>query len=147
MLKNILVATDASASANRAIALAADMAARYEATLHILYVVRQMQLPEHLRRMAEVEKLEGPRDDVFKFVAGKILADAQQHARESGARTVKTLIGEGDPATVILDEATRQHAELIVLGTRGLGKVKGQLLGSVSRKVSNLSKTNCLVVH
>jgi len=147
MINNILVATDASTPGNRAVAFAAELAGRFDATLHILYVIREMQLPENLRRMAEVEKIEGAREDVLEFVAGKILADAEQRARKKGAKEVKTVVGEGDPATVIMNQGTRRNADLVVMGTRGLGKVKSQLLGSVSRKVTNLSKLNCLIVR
>ena len=52
MLKNILVATDASPASNRAINLAADIAGKYGATLHLLYAVREMQLPPELKKMA-----------------------------------------------------------------------------------------------
>ena len=71
MLKNILVATDASPASNRAISIAADMAGRYDATLHLLYAVREMQLPPELKKMAEVEKIVGARADVLDFVGNK----------------------------------------------------------------------------
>ncbi len=32
------------------------------------------------------------------------------------------------------------------MGSRGLGQVEGMLMGSVSRKVSNTTKTNCLII-
>lgn len=147
MLKNILVATDASPASNRAIGLAADMAGRYDATLHLLYVVRDMQLPPELKKMAEVEKIAGARSDVLDFVGGKILADAEARALKKGATKVKTALEHGDPATMTLRFAKRRAVDLIVLGTRGLGQVKGVLMGSVSRKVTNLSEISCLVVR
>ena len=48
MIKSILVATDGSAAANRAVDHAADMAAKYECSLSILNVIRIMQLPPGL---------------------------------------------------------------------------------------------------
>ncbi|MCZ6722749.1 MAG: universal stress protein [Gammaproteobacteria bacterium] len=36
---------------------------------------------------------------------------------------------------------------MIVIGTRGLGKLKGTILGSVSRKVTNNAETSCLIVR
>jgi len=147
MLKNILVATDASPASNRAIDLAADMAGKYDATLHLLYAVREMQLPPELKKMAEVEKIAGARSDVMEFVGRKILGDAEARALKKGAGKVKTALEHGDPATVILRCAKRRKADLVVLGTRGLGKVKGVLMGSVSRKVTNLSEINCLIIH
>lgn len=147
MLKNILVATDASPPSNRAINLAADMAGRYGATLHLVYAVREMQLPPELKKMAEVEKIAGARADVLDFVGRKILGDAESRALKKGASKVTSSLEHGDPATVILRYAKRRKADLIVLGTRGLGQVKGMLMGSVSRKVTNLSDINCLIIR
>jgi nucleotide-binding universal stress UspA family protein len=147
MIKNILVATDASSSANRAINFAADMAGKYDATLHLLYVVREMQLPAELKKMAEVEKITGARTDVLDFVGRKILGDAEIRATKKGAAKVKSTLEHGDPATVILRYAKRRNIDLIVLGTRGLGQVKGMLMGSVSRKVTNLAEISCLIIR
>ena len=147
MLKNILVATDASPASNRAINLAADMAGRYDATLHLIYAVREMQLPAELKKMAEVEKIVGARSDVLDFVGNKILSDAEERATKKGAAKVKTSLEHGDPATVILRYAKRRKVDLIILGTRGLSQMKGVLMGSVSRKVTNLSEISCLIVR
>ena len=146
MIKNIIVATDGSAAANRAVDLAADMAAQYECSLSILNVVRDMQLPPELVRMAKVEKLSLRDADLLKFLADKVLNKAAERAKKKGATSVRTAVGEGDPATVIIRQAKRRKADIIVMGTRGLGKIKETFLGSVSRKVCNLSQMNCLTV-
>lgn len=147
MITGILVATDASSASNRAIDFAADMAAKYKASLSVLHVIREMQLPEELRAMAEVEKLAGSRSDVLNFVAKKILHDAELRAKAKGVSDIRTEVAEGDPANVILDHAKASSVDLIVLGTRGLGTVKSVMLGSVSRKVTNLAEVNCLIVR
>ena len=147
MIHTILVATDASPASNKAIEMAADMAAKYGATLRLLHVIRLMQLPAELRNMAEVEKLMGPRGEVMSFVAMKILTDAEARARSFGATDVHIESVEGEPATTIIDRATACGADLIVMGTRGLGTVRSMMLGSVSRKVSNMSGANCLIVR
>lgn len=147
MIHTILVATDASPASNRAIDMAADMAARYGASLRLLHVVRQMQLPSELRNMAEVEKLVGSRRDVMDFVARKILADAEVRAKSFDVTDVQSESVEGEPATTIIDRAKAHGADLIVMGTRGLGAVRSMMLGSVSRKVSNLSEVSCLIVR
>ena len=147
MLKNILVATDASPASNRAINLAADLAGKYGATLHLLYAIREMQLPPELKKMAEVEKIAGARSDVLDFVGKKILGDAQSRALKKGATKIKSTLERGDPATAIMRYGKRRKVDLIVLGTRGLGQVKGMLMGSVSRKVTNLSDVSCLIIR
>ena len=85
MLKHILVASDASTPSNRAVELAADLAAKYDAALSILHVVRQMQLPDELRDMAEVEHIAQQEEDVLRFVGEKILQAAGERARDHGA--------------------------------------------------------------
>ena len=147
MIHTILVATDASPSSNNAIDLAADLAAKYGASLHLLHVIRQMQLPAELRNMAEVENLIGSRSEVMSYVASKILVDAEARARVAGVTDVHTESIEGEPATTIIDRAKAHGVDLIVMGTRGLGTVRSMMLGSVSRKVSNLSGVNCLIVR
>lgn len=147
MIKSILVATDSSAAANRAIDVAADLAAKYRCSLNILHVVRRMQLSPELLRMAQVERIAQREADVLKYLADKILRDAAERAKKKGAKDVRTAMGEGDPATAIIRQAKRRNVHLIVMGTRGLGKVKEVFLGSVSRKVCNLAQANCLTVR
>jgi nucleotide-binding universal stress UspA family protein len=48
-------------------------------------------------------------------------------------------VGPGDPAQMIVERAQQHHCDLIVMGARGLGGVRGTLLGSVSAKVSQAS--------
>ena len=147
MIESILVATDASPAANRALALAIDMSTKYDATLHIIYVIRDMQLPAKLRKMAEVENIADARGDVLMFVANQVLDDASSRASKRGVKVIKTHVGSGDPSSAIIAYARRRKIGLVVLGTRGLSSTQGMLLGSVSRKVLNLSKLNCLVVQ
>ena len=147
MIKSILVATDASPAANRALALAIEMAVKHEAKLEIVHVIRDLQIPANLRGMAEVMSMAGARGDVMNFVAGQVLNDARERARTGGVGEVGTYVGKGDPAGAIIAQAKRRESDLIVLGTRGLSKTEGLLLGSVSRKVTNLCKMNCLIVR
>jgi nucleotide-binding universal stress UspA family protein len=56
------------------------------------------------------------------------------------------MVEHGDPADQIVHAAERHHADLIVMGRRGHGDLKGLLLGSVSHKVCQLADTACLTV-
>lgn len=147
MIESILVATDASPPANRALALAIEMAVKHEAKLEIVHVIRDLQIPDNLRGMAQVMNMAGARGDVMMFVAEQVLNDARERARTGGVGEVRTYVGKGDPAGAIIAQAKRRKSDLIVLGTRGLSKSEGLLLGSVSRKVTNLCKMNCLIVR
>ncbi len=147
LFNGILVAVDGSEASQRALETGASMAAAHDEPLHLLYVIRDMQFPEGLSRMAEVERLVGSRADVLGFVANKLLKQARRDARDLGAKQVETVSREGDPATQIVALAKEKELGLIVLGTRGLGTVSGALLGSVSRKVSNIAEQHVLIVR
>ncbi len=159
MLKTILLAADGSDHAKNAARLAGDLAGRYEARLVIAHVLANRKIPEPLRRMAEIEHLVEPEppktlgpgilstvpeDDldarIIAAIGEKILNDAELLAREAGARKVDKIALDGEPADALLEEAKRVNADLIVMGTRGLGELTALLLGSVSHKVIQLAE-------
>lgn len=147
MIKKILVATDASSASNRAVTMAAYLAACHEAELLIIHVIRDMQLPAQIKHAPELEAFANTREDILRQVAETILHEAELRAKAGGAKKIQTAIGSGDPASSIIGFATRRKIDTIVIGTRGLGKVKGVLLGSVSRKITNSADVNCMVVR
>jgi len=147
MINKILVATDASAASSRAVSYAAKMSVLHEAELLILNVIRDMQLPEELQQAPEFESFYNARDDLMRQAAEKILSAAKQAAKKAGAKKVQTAIGSGDPASSVAGFARRRKIDLIVVGTRGLSKIKAASMGSVSRKLLNLTEINCLVVR
>ena len=152
MIKSILVATDASAASNRALEMAAQFAGQHNAELLIVHVIRDMQIPYEIDEIPELEhhqfeSFNNAREEIMRKVAESVLRDAKEKAEKAGANKVKTAIGTGDPATSILSFAERSNMDMIVIGTRGLGKLKGTILGSVSRKVANNAETSCLIVR
>jgi nucleotide-binding universal stress UspA family protein len=147
MIKKILVATDASAASNRAVSMAAYMAACHEADLLILHVIRDMQLPTLLKKAPELEEFANKREDILREVAETILEEAEARAKKGGAKKIQTAIGSGDPASSVIGFAKRRNVDTIVVGTRGLGKVRETLMGSVSRKLANSAEANCFIVR
>lgn len=59
---------------------------------------------------------------------------------------VKKILQLGDPAEIILSVAEEQHADLIVMGARGLGQIKEHMLGSVSHRVMTHASCSTLLV-
>jgi nucleotide-binding universal stress UspA family protein len=55
-------------------------------------------------------------------------------------------VGMGDPAAEILATAGRVGADLVVIGSRGLGALKGVVLGSVSQKVAQIAACPVMIV-
>ena len=147
MIKKILVATDASAASSRAVSFAARLSVQHESELLILNVIRDMQLPDALRDDPDFESFYNTRDELMREAADRILKEARQIARNEGAKNIQTAIGSGDPATSVAGFARRRHIDMIVVGTRGLSKVKASWMGSVSRKLLDITEVNCLVVR
>jgi nucleotide-binding universal stress UspA family protein len=152
MINSILVATDASAASNRALEMAVQFAGQHKAKLLIIHVIRDMQIPFDIKEIPELESnsfesFNNAREDIMRKIAETVLRRAKEKAEKAGANNVQTAIGTGDPATSILGFAKRRKVDMIVVGTRGLGKLKGTILGSVSRKVTNNAETSCLIVR
>ncbi len=147
MLKKILVAIDGSQPSQRALDMGAQIAEKFDAVLVLIYVIRDMQLPESLRQMAEVELVQESRLTTLQKIGQTILAEAATRAKKQGAKDVRNEVRPGDPAGAILRYVAENGVDLIVMGSRGLGDMESMLLGSVSRKVSNLAKVGCLTVR
>ena len=71
---------------------------------------------------------------------------AEADASNRGIKDISLAIEDGDPGDRIVECATRENADLIVLGRRGLGQLKELFIGSVSHKVSQLAPCACLTV-
>jgi nucleotide-binding universal stress UspA family protein len=74
----------------------------------------------------------------------QILNKALDFLRENDIQANKTLL-RGDPATEILKYAQTIDADLIIAGSRGLSRVQGWLMGSVSRKLVHYAKCSVLI--
>lgn len=173
MFSRILVPVDGSDHARKAVAMAADLAQKYGAELVLFHVLLRHQLTDELRHAAEVEQLpaEGGRDtghvvpgvpegrfpadiewrekgdaprDVLDAVARYVLDRAAHIARDHGAGDVRSMVADGDPADAILDAADEVGADVIVMGSRGLGALREVFGGSVSHKVGH--RATCTVV-
>lgn len=145
MIKNIVVPLDGSDTGFKALDLACDLAQKYEVTLLLLHVVPRRELPESVRHFAQVEGIDGPPELVYeKVVAKNVLESGMRRAREQGVKSLSELIEYGDPARTIVDIATRKNADTIIMGTRGLGDIKGLMMGSVAHKVGHLA--DCTVI-
>jgi nucleotide-binding universal stress UspA family protein len=147
-MRNILVALDGSESAGRALALAGDLAVRYGATLHLVHVVpRPMVVSEELREFARTERVDLPVAVEMSGLGQSIIAAGRAAAAAKKAHSVKTEVLSGDAAERLLEYAREQAIDLIVLGRRGIGQIRGLLMGSVSWKVNSLAECPVLTVR
>jgi len=147
MLKSIIVPTDGSIYADKAIELAASISAKYKAKIILVHAIPTTDVPEELKRFADAEHLKGPPTYIrYKYVAEGIMREAKRKAEECGAEDIETVFADGDPATAIIKEARDRNVDMIVMGSRGLSNLKGLLMGSVTRKVSELASCTCVTV-
>src|SRR5574344_2908886 len=131
MVKNILVPVDGSEGSDRAIAEAVELAQACSAKVNFLYVANINQLAINACLSDAIL------DAVTK--AGNVILDRAMEMVPAGVE--KEAFSEtGSPAVIILDFADNNTTDLIVMGSRGLGVVKGVLLGSVSQYLVEQSK-------
>jgi nucleotide-binding universal stress UspA family protein len=147
MNKKILVPIDGSEQSFKAIDVAAKLAHNGNVEIVLLNVVGREQLPEAVRRFAEVEHIEGPPEWQYEqMVAAGVLKAGQKRAHSKGVQIVDTRVRHGDPTKAIVEAASFDYVDMIVMGNRGLGSVKGLAFGSVSQKVSHLAPCSVITV-
>ncbi len=137
MVKNILVPVDGSDSAIRAAKIASGLAVACQAKLMFLYVANINQLAINACLTDAIL------DSVNK--AGDAVLNQALNEVPEGV-TVEPFSQTGSPAVVILDFLEDHPVDLVVMGSRGLGVVKGVLMGSVSQYVVEQAKCPVLVV-
>jgi nucleotide-binding universal stress UspA family protein len=140
-MQRIVVGTDGSPGAERAVDMAIRLAAATGGQLFMVYAGGNYG-PEEVR---ELIRAEGSKGDVLETLSQRVLDDACARAkRQHVAATADA--NWGDAARCILDTAARHDADLIVVGRRGYGQLAGLLVGSVSQKLVSLAKCPVLVV-
>lgn len=142
MYKAIVVGTDGSETAKRAVEEAATLAKALGSDLHIVAAY------EPVRRA----RISGAPDAAAKIWAP--LPDAQVDATvEQAAAAVrvggvepKTHTLRGDPADALVEVAAKVGAELIVVGNQGMHSARRFVMGSVPNKVSHKARSSVLIV-
>ena len=147
MLHHILVAVDGSDHANKAVDLAADLAKHYEADVTVMHVLSDpgaYTIPPSLKEYAALEQVFVTEHDLLEGAAESIVERAAGRIERAGRPRPKTEIITGHPAHTIVHRAAEMDADIILMGSRGLGGIESMLLGSTSHKVAHLA--GCTVV-
>lgn len=141
-MERIMIATDGSRSAKRALDAAANLAKRLNGELTVITVGGTVS-------EADLRRLVRGTDDIdlaLDALANKILDGACKRAKSIGVRRIKRQSETGDPATTILDAARRKRADFLVVGRHGFGPLTSWLLGSVSQKIMSLAACKVIIV-
>ncbi len=148
MSEKILVPIDGSESSFRALDFAVDIAKVHQSELYLLHVIPAGSVPEGLKEWARAERDDSPPAVLYEqAIADNVLAGAESRAAERGARNLHRLVERGDPTKRILEEASSQGADVIVMGTRGLSDLQGLVMGSVAHKVTHAAECTVVTVR
>ena len=134
----IVVAIDRSEPSLRAAELAAELAQKYDAELVLLCVVRNIRTRDP--GLEAYARMEGLREPVPSLAIDEVhgsLNPVRDRAIAKGARQVSTDVRIGEAAEEILACLTDCGADLVVIGSRGHGRLTGLLLGSVVQKIAS----------
>lgn len=141
MFRHILVAVDGSQHARDAVLTAARLARELGSDLTLLTVYpappRFEGEPEY---SADLERAMSAADRILDAAASLVAADG-------GPEVERESLAGPHPGPGILDAAASGRFDLLVMGTRGLGRVQSVLLGSVSAQVAGHSPVPVLIVH
>ena len=148
-MERILVGVDGSAPSLKAVDFGADLASKYNAELILLKVVgdRPPELDAAVEQYAHSEHMRTTEAELVLTMADNILDNARNEARTKGAMRIVAEPAFGDPAEQIVAVARDRQADLIVVGSRGHGRLAGLLLGSVAQSVVSLSHCAVVVVR
>jgi nucleotide-binding universal stress UspA family protein len=137
---SIVVGTDGSESAQRAVAEAATLAEALGAKIHVLSAYRPQRVqvagaPEGAARVWDVKP-----DTAAQSAVAEAAAGIRVHGVE-----VEMHIASGDAADALLELAEREKAKLIVVGNRGMHGM-ARMLASVPNKISHRANCSVLIV-
>jgi len=125
MFDSLVIATDGSASVQRAVDVALDFAERFDADVYALFVVDEGQIessPENVR-----EELRAGLEDDGENAVAAVATRAES--------SVTTAVREGRPAATIADYAREVDADVVATGTRGRHGENRYLIGGVAESV------------
>jgi nucleotide-binding universal stress UspA family protein len=145
MFSSIVVGTDGSDTAAKAVLQATELARQVGASVSLVSAyepVSNQRLRSEKREVPkDMEWMVNPREDVEAT-----LKEAAEAVDGAGVK-VDTFAREGDAADAILDVAEETNADLIVVGNKGMTGTKRFLLGSVPNKVSHHAPCSVLIIR
>jgi nucleotide-binding universal stress UspA family protein len=149
MFPKILVGVDGSESALKAVDLAAALSKADNAQLILVHVVQISAIADQVLKMSATEHLKKNPKGIMEKLSQNVLDQTRKRARQAGASDaqITSVTTDGDQARQLIQAAKRRKVNLIVLGSRGRGRLEGLLLGSVSQKVAALAPCACLIAR
>lgn len=143
-MKYVLVGTDGSDGAGRAVDYAAHWAKESGARLLVVNVIGGSLPDKTFSRLTHAEQTW--LKELHTSLSAETLEKAREQARRIGVNEIELESCTGDAAQAIIDIAQKKGVETIVVGKRGAGRIVGLLVGSVSQKIVSLAHRPVIVV-
>ena len=141
MFTNVLVPVDGSDNSYRALDAALLLSEKLGSNITVIHVMEEFPIT-HIGS----EKLLSEVLEAYKKENQDILSKCSEIATQKGL-TIKTVLIQGNPASVILDYSKKEKFDLLIMGSRGLGKFKELILGSVSGKIVHHSPCAVMLIR
>lgn len=137
-IPRILLGYDGSAESKKALECADDLAKKFHTPITVLSVVN-IPISSDGFAVSSIEKWEAEMNQVVDEAVSKLKA--------GGTTANGKVLDYSDISRAIAEEAERGSYNMIIVGSRGLGRLKSLFLGSVASGVANASKTNTLIIR
>jgi nucleotide-binding universal stress UspA family protein len=132
MISKILVPTDGSKAAQKAVMYALDLAKQLKASIIILSVIdKRSFMGKTVSSREAARHVIEPVEDYLREAAEGFATEVMKLCEKSGVKA-KTLITAGHPVEDIVKEAARAKADMIVMGSHGKTALTAAVLGSVT---------------
>ena len=148
MVSKVLVAVDGSENSERAVDFALDFADKYSAVLTMINVTESAAISAVPYEMSGYSgsNMASVARDLQKFHQG-IIDKAAEHAKTVKPNlTVEIMLKEGNPASEIISTAKEGHFDVVIIGHRGIGKVRELFMGSICEKVVHTASNTIIIV-
>jgi nucleotide-binding universal stress UspA family protein len=144
IFRKIMLATDGSESARKAVDSAIEIAKSSNAKLYAVHVIALGDYYSSMPLSIDAEWITAMEEHLR--IQGKEATDYVENAGRAANVEVEPVILEGNPANEIVDFAEKNDIDLIVMGTQGKTGIQRFLIGSVAENVVRHSIKTVLVV-
>ena len=132
MIKTILVPTDGSKAAQKAAIYAVDLAKQLKASVIVLSIIdKRSFMGQTVQAKETAMNVIEPIEDYLREAAEGYAGEIRKLCNKNGVQS-ETVITAGHPVEVIVKEAARVKASLIIMGSHGKSALAAAVLGSVT---------------
>jgi nucleotide-binding universal stress UspA family protein len=141
LFSKVLVPVDGSDNSFRALDAALLLSEKLGAKITVIHVMEEIPVSYVVS-----EKLLREITDSYKRESQDILSKCSDIAKQKGL-TTETKLLQGDAGSTILNYSENEKSDIIIMGSRGRGKFKELVLGSVSSKVVHHASCAVMIIR